>query len=128
MTTAFWCLLIACLIPIVTAWVCGYFRFQQLGSVDNKHPRAQYSQLQGAGARAVAAQQNAWEALPIFACGVLVAHIAGAPQAKVDMVAMIFIAARLLYPVFYIANLDALRSLSFIAGLAASIYLFVLAA
>ncbi|MBD2857464.1 MAPEG family protein [Spongiibacter sp. KMU-158] len=128
MTIAFWCLLIACLLPIVTAWACGYFRMKQLGKVDNKHPRAQYLQLEGAGARAVAAQQNAWEALPIFASGVLVAHAAGVAQGNADMAAMIFVAARILYPVFYIANIDMLRSLSFIVGLGASISLFVMAA
>ncbi len=128
MTKAFWCLFIACMLPILLSWVCSYFRIKQLGRIDNKHPRAQYAQLEGAGARALAAQQNAWEALPIFASAVLVAHLAGVSQASADMAAMSFIAARVLYPVFYIANMDVLRSLSFVVGLGACIALFVMAA
>jgi uncharacterized MAPEG superfamily protein len=128
MTVAFWCLLVACLLPIITAWVCGYFRAKQLGSVDNKHPRAQYVQLEGAGARAFAAQQNAWEALPIFTAAVLVASISGVAPAQSATPALVFIAARILYPIFYIANKDLLRSLAFIVGLGACISLFIMAA
>jgi uncharacterized MAPEG superfamily protein len=128
MTVAFWCVLIACVLPIVNAWVCGYFRFKQLGSVDNKHPRAQYAQLEGPGARAVAAQQNAWEALPIFVAAVVVAHLAGVAPERAAIAAEIFIVARILYPFFYIANKDILRSLSFMVGIGACISLFIMAA
>ncbi|MEX1668688.1 MAPEG family protein [Zhongshania guokunii] len=128
MTVAFWCVFIACLLPVVSAWVCGYFRAKQLGNIDNKHPRAQYAQLEGAGARAYAAQQNAWEALPVFIAAVLVAHLAGVAPERAALAAEIFIAARILYPIFYIANKDILRSLSFLVGMGACISLFVMAA
>jgi uncharacterized MAPEG superfamily protein len=128
MTVAFWCLLIACLLPVVTAWVCGYFRQKQLGHLDNKHPRLQCAQLEGPGARAFAAQQNAWEALPIFASAVLVAHLAGVAEDQAATAAVVFVVARVLYPVFYIANLDILRSLSFMVGFGASLSLFIMAA
>ena len=128
MTVAFWCVFIACLLPIVTAWACAYFRVKQFGKIDNKHPRAQYAQLEGAGARAYAAQQNAWEALPVFTAAVLVAHLAGVDPSKSAIAAEVFIVARILYPVFYIANKDALRSLAFIVGLGACIALFIMAA
>ena len=128
MTVAFWCLFVACWLPIVTAWTCGWFRHQQFGHVDNRHPRAQYSQLQGPGARAFAAQQNAWEALAIFAPAVIVAHLAGVDQAKADLAGCIFIAARVLYPIFYICNKDVLRSLSFLLGFLSCVSLFVMAA
>ncbi|MFT6592409.1 MAG: putative MAPEG superfamily protein [Zhongshania sp.] len=112
----------------MTAWVCGYFRGKQFGNVDNKHPRAQYAQLEGAGARAYAAQQNAWEALPVFTAAVVIAHLAGVDPAKSAIAAEVFITARILYPIFYIANKDMLRSLVFIVGLGACIALFVMAA
>ncbi|MFT6550261.1 MAG: putative MAPEG superfamily protein [Zhongshania marina] len=128
MTVAFWCVFIACLLPIITAWACAYFRGKQFGKIDNKHPRAQYAQLEGAGARAYAAQQNAWEALPVFTAAVLVAHLAGVDPSKSAIAAEVFIVARILYPVFYIANKDALRSLAFIVGLGACIALFIMAA
>ena len=128
MTVPFWCLLVAALMPIVLAWVGGYFRKKQLGVVDNKQPRSQYSQLQGPGARAIAAQQNAWEALAIFTAAVLVAHLAGADAARAALAAEIFIVARVLHAVFYIANQDMLRSLAFMVGLGCSIWLFIMAA
>lgn len=128
MTIPFWCLLVAALLPIVLSWVSGYYRQQQLGNIDNKHPRQQYAQLQGAGARAVAAQQNAWEALMIFTGAVLIAHLAGANGAQASMAALIFVAARALHAVFYLANWDILRSLAFVVGLGCSIWLYVMAA
>jgi len=128
MSIPFWSLLVAALMPIVLAWVGGYFRQKQLGVVDNKQPRAQYVLLKGAGARAVAAQQNAWEALAIFTVAVFVAHLAGADAATSALAAEIFIVARVFHAVFYIADKDALRSLAFIVGLGCSIWLFVMAA
>ncbi|MDF1692787.1 MAG: MAPEG family protein [Zhongshania sp.] len=128
MTIAFWCVFIACLLPMMTAWAGGYFRAKQFGRIDNKHPRLQYAQLEGAGARAYAAQQNAWEALPVFTAAVVVAHLAGVAPERAALAAEIFIAARILYPIFYIANKDILRSLSFLVGMGACISLFVMAA
>lgn len=128
MTTPFWCLLIAVLIPYVLAAAGGYFRMSQLGRVDNKHPRAQYAALEGTGARAWAAQQNAWEALPVFSVAVLVAHLAGADPGSSATAAVLFVIARILHPVFYMANQDLLRSTSFAVGFGACLWLFVLAA
>ncbi|MEM7018259.1 MAG: MAPEG family protein [Pseudomonadota bacterium] len=128
MTTPFWCLLVAVLIPYILAGSSAYFRIKQFGKPDNKNPRAQAAELEGAGARAVAAQNNAWEALAVFSVAVFVAHLAGADAATSATIAMVFIAARILHAVFYIANLDILRSLSFIVGIGCCIYLFVLAA
>ena len=127
MTVPFWCLLIAALIPIILAWVGGYYRQRQLGSVDNKHPRQQTLLLEGAGARVVAAQQNAWEALIIFTGAVLVAHVSGATGSLASIAALVFIAARILHAGFYIANLDVLRSLSFLVSLGCSIWLYTMA-
>lgn len=128
MTVPFWCLLVVVLIPYVLSTSGGYFRVRQLGELDNKHPRAQAAKLEGAGARVYAAQQNAWEALPVFASAVFVAHLAGADPGGSALAAEIFVAARVLHPVFYATNLDALRSASFLVGLGCCIWLFVLAA
>ena len=128
MTIPFWSLLVTALMPIVLAWVSGYFRQKQLGVIDNKQPRAQNVLLKGAGARAVAAQQNAWEALAIFTVAVFVAHLAGADAAKAALAAEIFVVARFFHAVFYIADKDVLRSLAFAVGLGCSIWLFVMAA
>ena len=77
MTTPFGCLVFIAFFPFVLSSLGGYFRMRQFGTLDNKHPRAQQARLEGVGARVLAAQQNAWEALPVFSAAVLVAHAAG---------------------------------------------------
>lgn len=128
MTTPFWCLLIVILMPYVMAGMGGYFKTRQFGSVDNNNPRQQSAALEGAGARAVAAQQNSWEALPVFAAAVIVAHLAGADPGLSAVAAGIFVAARVVYLVFYLSDIATARSLSFLVGFASCIWLFVLAA
>ena len=128
MTTPLWCLVITALLPYALSTLGGYFRQKQFGTLDNKNPRAQESALEGAGARVQAAQENAWEALPVFAVAVIVAHLAGADPDRSATAALVFVATRILHPIFYVANLDLLRSLVFLVGLANVIWLFVLAA
>jgi uncharacterized MAPEG superfamily protein len=128
MTTPFWCLLVALLLPYVLAGVGGYYRGRQFGSVDNHNPREQTAKLEGAGARAAAAQKNAWEALAAFTAAVLVAHLAGADPGQSSTAAVVFVAARVLHPIFYIRDLPPLRSLSFLVGVVCCLWLFGLAA
>lgn len=116
------------LLPFVLAGFGGYYRVRQFGNLDNKTPRKQSAALEGAGTRAVAAQQNAWEALAVFTAAVAVAHLAGADAGTAATASLVFVAARILHPIFYITNLDVLRSLSFVVGLGACITLFVSAA
>jgi len=128
MTTPFWCLLIAMLLPIVLSMTGGYFRMREFGTLDNKHPRLQAAKLEGTGARVYAAQQNAWEAFAMFTAAVAVAHMAGADPARSATAALLFIAARVGHAVFYIANVDWARSLIFFVAIGSCIWLFVLAA
>ena len=128
MTIPFWCLLIVAFIPYVMAGVSGYHKTKQLGSVDIGMPRLQNIRLEGAGHRAVAAQENTWEAVTIFAVAVFMAHFAGADPAASAKAAMLFAAARIAYPVIYLANINPLRTIVFTIGLGAVIWLFVLAA
>jgi uncharacterized MAPEG superfamily protein len=128
MTTPFWCLLIAAFMPIVLAGMGGYFKSQQFDSVDNSNPRNQTAQLEGAGARAAAAQSNAWEALAIFTASVAVAHMAGADPGSSATASVLFVGSRILHAGFYIADVAPLRSLSFLVGLGSCIWLFTLAA
>lgn len=118
------CLLIAVIIPYVLAGVGGYFRTRQLGSLDNNNPREQAKELTGAGARAVAAQANAWEALSVFAAAVLTAHVTGADPVWSARLAVLFLIARGLHGVFYVADIATARSLSFMVGLVCCLGLF----
>ena len=124
MSTIIACLFIGALFPIILSWVGAYFKMNQFGKVDNKNPRAQSAALEGIGQRAVAAQQNAWEALAVFTAGVVAYHAGGATSDIAGTLAVIWVIGRVLHAVFYLANLDALRTLAFIASLGCSIALF----
>ena len=128
MTTPFWCVLIAVMVPYVLAGISGYFKTQQFGSIDNRNPRVQAAALVGAGARAYAAQQNAWEALAVFGFAVAVAHLSGADPGLSSLASLLFIGARVLHAVFYIADQASLRSLAFLLGFGCCLWLFGLAA
>jgi uncharacterized MAPEG superfamily protein len=128
MTVPFWCLLIACLLPYVWGPFSMPERRKQLGSIDNKNPRPQQAQLSGRGARAVAAHKNAFEAIAVFAPAVLVAHLAGADPLWSARWAELFIIARVLHGVFYLGDLDLLRSGMFGVAMVCDAALFILAA
>jgi uncharacterized MAPEG superfamily protein len=124
MTIALWCLMIATLLPIFCTGIAkwGFEGF------DNRRPREWLARQSGWRARANAAQANSWEALAIFAAGVLTAHLVAAPQARVDVLALVFIAARIAYILCYVTDKAALRSLVWLIGLAASLAMFVVGA
>jgi uncharacterized MAPEG superfamily protein len=128
MTTPLWCLVATAFLPYALSILGGYFRQRQFGRVDNKNPRAQEAALEGVGARVQAAQENAWEALPFFAVAVFVAHLAGADPGPSATASLLFLATRVLHPVFYVADLDLLRSGTFLVGLASCVWLVALAA
>lgn len=128
MTTPFWCLLIAIFLPYILAGITVYFKNQQFGEVDVKNPREQSVGLTGKGARANAAQQNAWEALTVFAPAVIIAHVAGADAGTSATAASVFVVARILHPIFYITDNQPLRTASFFVGFASCMWLFYLAA
>lgn len=117
-------LLITVFLPIVCAWISGYFRHKQFGAVDNKMPRLQVAKLEGAGHRAVAAQQNSWEALAMFSAALLAVHMSGIALESVATLCVIFVAARIIYIACYLADLDIVRSLSFLVSFGTCICLF----
>jgi len=127
MTIADICILVSCVLPVVCAGFAkspGFGKPRRDGGFDNNNPRVWLSKLQGWQARANAAQQNSFEALPIFIAGVLVAQQLHASQARVDDLAMLFVAARAGYIGAYIADKATLRSLLWVVGLAACIALY----
>lgn len=127
MNTAIAGLLVMCILPLVCAWIGGYFRHRQLGHVDNKEPRIQAQQLTGAGARAIAAQANTWEALAVYSAAILAVYIAGVDLDTLATPVMVFVALRIAYIAAYIGNKDTPRSLIFLAGYAICMYFFYLA-
>ena len=120
MTTALWCVLVAGLLPYAaTLTAKGGARF------DNRNPRAWLALQTGWRARAHAAQLNGFEAFPLFAVAVLVAHQLHAPQGRVDALAVLFVAARVAYFFTYIADLHVLRSIVWFVGIASAVAIFL---
>lgn len=121
MTIALWCVFIAGLLPYIASLAAKAGD----ASFDNHEPRAWLAKLGGYRARANAAQQNGFEAFAFFAAAVIVAHVTHGPQAQVDTLAMVFIAARVLYLVMYVAGWSTLRSLVWAVGIVCTVWIFL---
>lgn len=121
MTVALWCVLIAGLMPYLATTVAkaGGERY------DNRDPRQWLEAQQGWRRRADNAQKNAFEAFPLFAAAVIVAHLLQAPQERVDALAVIFVAARLAYFAAYLADWHWARSVVWLIAWLCPILIFV---
>ena len=128
MSTILYVLFAISFLPIFLAWVGVYFRIKQFRHFDNYHPRQQQAALEGAGARTQAAQANAWEALIVFTMVCFIAYASGLDLNRLDGVALLYLATRVLHPVLYIANLAWLRSGVFAVGMGCCLYIVYLAA
>ena len=122
---ACWCVLAAALLPY--AWTVVA---KSTGSrFNNREPREWLARQENPlSRRANAAQLNAFEAFAPFAAGVLLARLTDVDQQKIALLALVFIGARILHGVFYLADLAALRSLAWAAGFSCVIGLLVQAA
>jgi uncharacterized MAPEG superfamily protein len=120
------CLLLAFILTHATKLPVALAMARQPGGYDNRHPRQQQTLLDGWGRRALAAHQNAFEAFPGFAAGVLVAELTGAAPAWASRLAVAFLVCRLAYTGLYLADVAAVRSLVWTIGLAATIGLLAL--
>ena len=121
MTIAYWCVLLAALMPYVATSIAkaGGERFS------NRYPRRWLEQQQGIRARANGAQANSFEAFPFFAAAVIIAHLTGAPQERIDGLALGFVAVRASYIVFYLADWHWARSVIWLVGLLVCLTIFV---
>jgi uncharacterized MAPEG superfamily protein len=112
-TVAYWCVLIAALLPFACAYVAKAGAFgkpRQQGGYDNSDPRAWLARQTDWQARANAAQANSFEALPLFIGAVIIAHQLGAPQTRLDILAVLFVTLRIIYISMYVAGLPTIRS------------------
>ena len=112
-TVAYWCVLIAALLPFVCAWLAksqGFGKPRREGGFDNHDPRAWLARQTDWQARANAAQANSFEALPFFIGAIVIAHQLQAPQALLDILAVVFVTLRIIYIAMYVAGLPMIRS------------------
>lgn len=120
MTIAYTCVLFMGLLPYVAAGIAkkGFAQY------DNSMPRQWLAKQTGFRARANAAQANLFESLPLFFAAVIIASIANAPQAKIDLLAIGFVASRIAYLICYVANWPTVRSIVWLIGLTCVITIF----
>jgi uncharacterized MAPEG superfamily protein len=119
-TVAYWCVLIAALLPLACAWLAkspGFRKPRREGGFDNYEPRTWLARQNGWQARANAAQANSFEALPFFIGAVIIAHQLGAAQTKLDILALLFVTLRVIYVAMYVAGLPTVRSAIWAAAL-----------
>ncbi len=125
MSIAYWCILIAAALPYV--WVS--IAKSGAPGYNNKDPRGWVAKQDSYRVRnANGAHLNAFEAFAPFAAAVLMAQLAGVDTSRISMLAMAFIAFRILHGIFYLTARQALRSLVWLGGFACVAALMVSAA
>lgn len=122
MPFAYWCVLIAALLP--TVWVL----YAKRGQIDNHNPRAGIDELPPPQRRAYGAHLNAIENFPFFAAAVIIALTMGAPGSTVNWLAGLYILIRIAHGLLYITDQPSARSMSYLAGFIVNVVIFVLPA
>jgi len=123
-TLAYWCVLVAALLPIVCAGIAKWGAFgksRRDGGFDNDNPRAWLARQTDWRARANAAQANSFEALPFFIGAVIIAHQLGAYQMRLDVLAIVYVVLRMVFIMLYVAGLANLRSLVWVLALVVNV-------
>ncbi|MBP0621765.1 MAPEG family protein [Cupriavidus consociatus] len=122
MPIAFWCVLLAGVLPLATVAIAK----RSGPGFDNHDPRGWLDRQSGRARRADMAHRNHFEAFPFFAAAVLTASYLQAPQARIDELSMVFILTRLLYTVCYLTDRATLRSLCWTIGYLSVVGIFLL--
>jgi uncharacterized MAPEG superfamily protein len=128
MALSYWCVLLACVLPILAAGTAKWGAFTRSvhdGGYDNADPRAWLARQGGRRARANAAQVNSFEALPLFIAAVLTAQQLKVPQDVIDGLALAFVLLRVIYIFLYVADRAASRTGVWTAALGVCIALFL---
>jgi len=125
MPIAYWCVLAAAILPIL---LTGIAKAGGPG-FNNARPRDFVARdIAAFRKRAYWAHLNGLEAFAPFAAGVVIAGLRGADPAWLDGLALTFIAARVVYSGFYIADWASARSFAWMVALGCVVGLFVIAA
>ena len=129
MTIAFWCILIAVLLPYVCFGIARNRGRAPDGKRlrDNHNPREFPSVIRGLPKRAWDAHLNAFESLPGFAAAVIISHLVHASQQQIDALAVVWVIARVAYSIFYLTDKATLRTTAQVVSLLCVVGLFVIA-
>src|SRR5262249_19121692 len=121
-TVADWSLLAAVLLYLLTL---APFKPMAGREFDNARPRDPTFWEKPLRARAMGAHLNGVETFPFFAAAVLLAEFRGAPQAHLDILAVAFVAIRLLYVAAYLGDRPWTRTLLWNAAFLVNVAIFV---
>lgn len=127
MRISFICIVIAVFQPYLWTFLAKLGGSKDGVVYDNTQPRVSLAQLHGWPLRASWAQQNSFEALPVFVAAVLMAHVAQVPTTLIDTCAVVFVLLRFVYFGCYVANWATLRSLVWLIGILVCLRLMVAA-
>ena len=120
MTIAYACVLFMGLLPYVAAGIAK----KGFQNYDNSRPREWLAKQEGFRARANAAQANLFESLSLFFAAVIIASIAHAPQANLDLLSIAFVSTRIVYLICYVGNWPTARSIVWTCGIACIVAIF----
>ncbi|MBT8558187.1 hypothetical protein G6712_04270 [Polynucleobacter paneuropaeus] len=120
MTIAYACILFMGLLPYVAAGIAK----KGFQNYDNSRPREWLAKQEGFRARANATQANLFESLPLFFAAVIIASIAHAPQANLDLLSIAFVSTRIVYLICYVGNWPTARSIVWTCGIACIVAIF----
>ncbi|MFM2580511.1 MAPEG family protein [Vibrio fortis] len=122
MNTLIYCLIAAALLPYL-AKIPVAIAMNKLGGYDNNHPREQQAKLQGFGARALAAHQNAFESLIVFSAAILLAIATNTVNESVQLFAILHIGFRVAYHILYLVNIGVMRSICWAVAIGSSFFI-----
>lgn len=126
MSVAYWCVLIAALVPYAWSYVA---KSSGSGRFDNRDPRGWLTRQDAPLVhRADAAQHNSFEAFPSFAASVILAQLAGVAETRITVLAVAFVGLRIAHGLLYLADRPTLRSLAWAAGFGCVVALIAQAA
>jgi uncharacterized MAPEG superfamily protein len=128
-TIAYWCVFVAALLPIFCAGLAKWGMFNKPrkdGGYDNHNPRMWMLRQTDWRARANAAQANTFEALPFFFAAVIIAHLLGAAQARLDIACFLWVVLRMVYVILYVGDMAAPRSVVWTLALLLNIVILFL--
>jgi uncharacterized MAPEG superfamily protein len=115
--------LVAALMPYLFV---GYAKCSAKG-YDNRRPREFFERVEGRAKRAHSAHLNSFEAFPIFAAAVIIAHLRQIPLHQLEVLSVLFVLFRMGYGWCYIMDLSLTRSVFWFLAFACCIILYILA-
>ncbi len=117
MTIPFYCLIVTMLFPYIAKVPLMVAMGREGKGYDNRNPRDQQARLQSWGKRALAAHQNSFEILPVFASAVFLNHLTAGDPTKSAGLAVFFVLSRFGYVGLYLADLASVRSVVWFGGM-----------